>query len=109
MVRLIFGDFERYWNEAKPQTEALPYWSRPERELMSINHTMTRGEALDRFRKYNAMTEVELGGRRYYVTELTAGMSPVYREEIYLSPDRVLYRVADGHLRLHILSMEETK
>lgn len=109
MVRLIFGDFERYWNEAKPQTEALPYWGRPERELMSIYHTMTRGEALDRFRKYNAMTEVDLGGRKYYVIGLTAGLSPVYREEIYLSPDRVLYRVADGHLRLHILSREEKR
>lgn len=108
MVRLIFGDIEKYWNGAKPQTGKYPYWNRPQRELMRIDHNMTCGEANEIFRKYNSMTEVELGGRMYYVRTLTTGRSPVCRDEIYLSPDRVLYRAADGHLRLHILLREET-
>ncbi len=106
MVKIIFGDIEKYWGEARPQAEKLPYWNRPERELMSLSHGMSRAEAAGIFRKYNAMTEAVIGGRRYFVTGLSAGLSPVYRDEIYLSPNRVLYRVSDGHLRLHILPVE---
>lgn len=109
MVKQIFGDFEKYWSEAKSQTERLPYWNRPNRELMRLSHGLTREEALAIFRKYNAMTEVKLGEKIYYVTGLSCGVGKLYSEEIFLSPDRVLYGAADGHLRLHILSGEETR
>lgn len=109
MVREIFADFERYWSSASAQTEKLPYWKRPDESLMTLSHEMKTSEALEIFKKYNAMTQVKLGEKTYFVTDIGAGRERLYREEIYLSSERVLYRAADGHLRLHILSGEEKK
>lgn len=109
MVKEIFGDFRRYWNSATAQSEKLPYWNRPDNSLMTLSHDMKIKDALEIFKKYNAMTQVRLGEKTYYVTDICGGGEKLYRDEIYLSPERVLYRAADGHLRLHILSGEETK
>ena len=52
------------------------------------------------------MTQVQLDERWFYVTDITGGTGPLYRAVQYLSPTRVLYRVRDGHLRLHVHPME---
>lgn len=67
---------------------------------------MSRTEALAIFRKYNSMTQVELGGAWFYVTAIGTGTAPLACEVQRLSPTRALYRVRDGHLRLHIHPME---
>ena len=67
---------------------------------------MSRAEALAIFRKYNSMTQVELGGAWFYVTAVEAGTAPLPCGVQRLSTTRALYRVRDGHLRLHIHPME---
>lgn len=51
------------------------------------------------------MTQVELDGTWFYVTSVTASVEPLGCELRQLSPARALYRVKDGHLRLHIHQM----
>ena len=67
---------------------------------------MSRAEALAIFRKCNSMTQVELGGAWFYVTAIGTGTASLPCEVQRLSPTRALYRVMDGHLRLHIHPME---
>ena len=98
----VLGDLDTYWAAARPQTEKLPYWKRPADELLTLTHGMSQGEVLDVFRRYNAMTQVELDGRWFYVTAVMTGSGPLDREVRELSPSLVLYRVRDGHVRLHI-------
>ncbi len=52
------------------------------------------------------MTQVELGGAWFYVTAIGTGTASLACEVQRLSPTRALYRVMDGHLRLHIHPME---
>ncbi len=106
MVEEIMEHFDDRWAAGVPQTERCPYWKRPAAELLTLRHDMSRDEALAVFRKYNSMTQVELGGSWFYVTDVTGGTGPLYREVQYLSPTRALYRVRDGHLRLHVHPME---
>ena len=109
MIKDIIENFDDRWEAAKPQENGHPYWKRPNAELLTLHHTMTRMDALEMFRKYNSMTQVELNGEWFYVTDLTAGGAPVDREVRFLSQYRLLYRVCDGHLRLHIYPTEERK
>ena len=67
---------------------------------------MSSGEALAVFRRFNAMTQVELNGAWFYVTAVAAGTAPLLADVRQLAPSRVLYRVRDGHLRLHIHPVE---
>ena len=106
MVEDVTEHLDARWAAGRPQTEKHPYWKRPADELLTLHHGMSREEALDVFRRYNSMTQVELDGAWFYVTDVTAGSGPLYREVQYLSPARVLYRVRDGHLRLHVHPME---
>ena len=94
------------WAAGRPQAEKQPYWKRPASALLTLHPEMSRAEALAIFRKYNSMTQVELGGAWFYVTAVEAGTAPLPCEVQRLSPTRALYRVRDGHLRLHIHPME---
>lgn len=94
------------WAAGRPQAEKQPYWKRPASELLTLHPEMSRAEALAIFRKYNSMTQVELGGAWFYVTAVEAGTAPLPYEVQRLSPTRALCRVRDGHLRLHIHPME---
>lgn len=109
MIEAIVKDMDRYWTSAQPQSEKLPYWKRPDAPLLTLQHEMTRQAALSMFRKYNSMTQLALDGRWFYVTALEAGTGPLQKEVRFLSPERLLFRVKDGHLRLHIHPMEEHK
>ena len=102
MARDIAEHLDDYWASGRPQTEKLPYWKRPADELLTLTHDMCRADALDMFRRYNSMTQVLLDGAWYYVTGLTAGATPLHSDVRRLAPDRLLYRVGDGHLRLHV-------
>ena len=106
MAEDIMEHFDDRWAAGRPQTEKCPYWKRPASELLTLHRDMSREEALTVFRKYNSMTQVKLDGRWFYVTDITGGTGPLYRAVQYLSPTRVLYRVRDGHLRLHVHPME---
>ena len=92
--------------DGQPQAEKRPYWKRPASALLTLRPEMSRAEALAIFRKYNSMTQVELGGVWFYVTAIGTGTAPLPCEVQRLSPTRALYRVMDGHLRLHIHPME---
>jgi methionyl-tRNA formyltransferase len=109
MLETIVGHMDRYWESAHPQSEIQPYWLRPDTALLTLEHEMTREEALSVFRNYNSMTQVWLDGEWYHVTALSAGTGPLIDETLFLSPVRLLYRVKDGHLRLHIHPMEVQK
>lgn len=109
MVEDLVDHLEERWAAGLPQTGKYPYWKRPADPLLTLSHAMRRSEALAMFRKYNAMTQVELGGAWYYVTAVMTGTGPLYRDVQYLSPTRVLYRAADGHLRLQLQPMEVRK
>lgn len=107
MIEEIGKDLERAWQAAQPQNEKLPYWKRPEPDQLTLHHEMNRETAQGVFRRYNSMTQVFLQGQWYYVTALSAGVSPLEEEARFLSPRHLLYRVRDGHLRLQIRPMEE--
>lgn len=106
MAEDLMAHLEERWAAGRPQTERYPYWKRPASPLLTLCHTMHRSEALAVFRKYNAMTQVELDGVWYYVTAIMTGVEPLHRDVQYLSPTRVLYRTADGHLRLQLRPMK---
>lgn len=106
MTEKIFDDLDGALGRAKPQTEKLPYWKRPSDELLTVGHEMTVKEALEVFRKFNGMTQVKLGEKMYYIGGMSGGTAPIGADERFISDDRLLYRVADGHLRLHIIPTE---
>ena len=103
MTEEVLEDIDGAWERAVPQSERLPYWKRPAGEKMTLDHVLTRDEAREVFRRYNALTQVELGGEWHFVTALLSGAAPLMEEELQLAPDRWLYRVADGHLRLNVI------
>lgn len=103
MTEEVLEDLDGAWARALPQTQRLPYWRRPALEKMTLEHSLTRAGAGDMFRRYNALTQVELGGEWYFVTALLSGPAPLGEEERRLAPERWLYRVADGHLRLNVI------
>lgn len=106
MIEEIAAHMDEYWMSAMPQRERKPYWKRPDSSLLTLRHDMKREEALSVFRKYNSMTQVFLNGEWFYVTALACGTGPLQEDTRFLSPVRLLYRVKDGHLRLHIHPME---
>lgn len=106
MIEEIAAHMDEYWTSAMPQRESKPYWKRPDPSLLTLHHEMNREDALSVFRKYNSMTQVFLNGEWFYVTALASGTGPLQEETRFLSPMRLLYRVKDGHLRLHIHPME---
>ena len=106
MTEEVVGHLDSCWAAAQPQREKLPYWRRPESRLLTLHHDMSSGEALAVFRRFNAMTQVELNGAWFYVTAVAAGTAPLLADVRQLAPSRVLYRVRDGHLRLHIHPVE---
>ena len=109
MLEKIMTDFEAHWANAMPQIRQLPYWYRPDDALLTLTHDMSRAEALSVFRKYNSMTQLLVSDRWYYVTDMAAGTAFPESNERFLSEMRMLYRVRDGHLRLHIHPKEEGK
>ena len=104
MTEAVMADLDGYWNRAIPQKEKQPYWKRPDAALMTLTHEMTCKEALEIFRKYNRMTQVEENGNCVYVTGMSTGKGPLDTDSRLIAPFLLLYRVKDGHLRLHIYS-----
>lgn len=102
MTEKVLEDIDRSWRDAVPQAERLPYWRRPAEEKLTLDHGMTRAGAGEVFRRYNSLTQVRLGGEWYVVTALLSGPAALEGVERQLAPDRWLYRVSDGHLRLTV-------
>ena len=100
MLEELMEDLEGRWDRGKPQEQTLPYWQRPARELLTLEHGQTRAQAAEIFRRYNSLTQVKLGGEWYYVRALTSGCGPLREAEWRIDRDRWLLKVADGHLRL---------
>lgn len=109
MLENIIKNIDEYWESAQPQREKLPYWKRPDDSLLTLHHDMDRAEARNIFKKYNTMTQVQINGEWFQVTALVDGVGSFHEEVCFLSSERVLYRVKDGHLRLHTHSMEVHK
>ncbi|WMJ83979.1 formyltransferase family protein [Oscillospiraceae bacterium LTW-04] len=105
MVKEVMEDFEWSWQNAKPQPKTLSYWYRPQPEDMTIRHEMTVEEAQVVYRKFNKMTMVDISGQRYFVDSFAMGnfyLGTDDQDVIYVRHDRVLYGVADGHVRLDL-------
>ena len=109
MVENVVDRLDACWSNAAPQTQRLPYWRRPDDALLTLTHAMSRAEAFTVFRKYNSMTQLYISEKWYYVTDMAAGVAPTDTNERFLSDSRLIYRVRDGHLRLHIHPKEEEK
>lgn len=106
MIEYICNNFEKVWDEAIPQSQEQIYWKRPDTELLILHHEMCRAEALSLFRKFNSLAQVNINGEWYHITALADGEAPLSKDFERLGEDRILYRIADGHLRLHIHPME---
>lgn len=102
LLEEIMGNLEAAWERAVPQTWKKPYWRRPENSLLTLRHDLTRAQAKDMFRRYNSMTQVLAENVWYYVTSLEDGSASMAEEIRMLDAGRMLYRLADGHLRLHV-------
>ena len=96
----VIANIDVYWAEARPQTEVMPCWKRPDDSLLTLRHDMSRREALNVYRSYNSMTQLETDGVWYYTVCMTAGAAPIDRAVLWLSDKLLLYRVSDGHLRI---------
>ena len=106
MTEELFRDFDACWAAAIPQRERLPYWKRPAAKALTIDHAMSREEAVAVFRRFNSMTQVLLDGRWHFVSAMSAGPTPLSEPQQQLAEDRWLYGVTDGHLRLSVHPME---
>ncbi|MDR1508409.1 MAG: hypothetical protein LBS53_02080 [Synergistaceae bacterium] len=107
MTLEVMSDFDRYWHEARPQTETLPYWKRPEGGVMTLRHDMTTAEAKSVYRKYNNLTGVVVNGLLFNVNDFAAGLYKIGTGDediIFVRESKILYGVADGHLRLCVSS-----
>lgn len=100
MLEEVMDDLEEAWAKGRPQGETQPYWRRPDSALLTVEHSQTRAQAVEMFRRYNSLTQVQLEGTWYYVRALTPGSAPLEKEAWNIDGDRWLYRVLDGHLRL---------
>ena len=107
MLEEVLGDFEGAWRRAWGQTDRLPSWRRPAPGLLTLDHGQTAAKALDMFRRYNSLCQVNLRGRWHYVTALEPGTAPLPAPECRLAANRWLYGIADGHLRLHVQPIQE--
>lgn len=107
MLEEILEDLDGAWEKGSPQGAPQPYWWRPDEDLMTLDHGQTRAQALERFRRFNSMTQVRLGGGWYYVRGLNTGVGPLGVEEWKIERERWLYRVSDGHLRLSVVPCHE--
>ena len=107
MTIKLMSDFDRFWNEAKPQEGKLPYWKRPSQDKMNLVHEMNISESLEMFRKYNKMVEASIDGKRYYVVSMSASEVEIDNDCKMLGHDYCLYKVCDGHLRLTLLEVKD--
>ncbi|GHU42496.1 hypothetical protein FACS1894111_06540 [Clostridia bacterium] len=105
MLQLLMSDFEVYWQSAFPQGATRPYCKRFGQEKMVVSHELTCGEAQAIYRVHNQETRVQIGGIWRYVAGMTASSVSIGREHAdirFIREDRILYPLADGHLRLFL-------
>ena len=100
MTKQLMENFDLVWSGGRPMDHIPPAWKRPETEIMRLSHTMTVGEGLELFRRYNTMTEVETEGQRRFVRAMMPGTAMLPEPVIVTGEDSCLYAMADGHLRL---------
>lgn len=99
----IFSDFENCWKCGVPQKEIMPYWKRPDIEVLTLYHNMTLEQARETYRRFNKMTVVEINGQLFYVDGFSTGNADINdRKVVFVRDNRVLYSVTGGHLRLDI-------
>ncbi|MEM1483420.1 formyltransferase family protein [Oscillospiraceae bacterium PP1C4] len=105
MLAEIMTDFEGFWKNAKVQTTTLPYWKRPTVEEMLITHDMTVSIAMERYRCFNKMSMVTIDAMPHYIHSLMPGNVPIGNTDkdiIIINDRRVLFGLADGHIRIDI-------
>lgn len=108
MLEQLVENLDFYWERARVQPPASGcFWKRPAAPRLTLCHTMTRAQAQDCFARYNQLTQVQAGGKWYYVRSLQPGAEPLETDEFFIRSDSLLYRVADGHLRLILLEKGE--
>lgn len=107
MTEKLFEDFEGKWKHMKRQGNIRPYWKRPKEEELLISHEMTRLEAEYIFKCYNKMSKVKIGKQLYYVSFLTTKATLVLNDIQWLSKNRVLFKLADGHMRIEIQAVSK--
>ena len=109
MTKRLLSDFEGVWRAARPQERLGERWAKPAEAGRLVGHGMTVAEALATHRRFNQMTLVQLGGRLGHAVTLEPGRAALPEPEIEISPGRFLYGLADGHLRLTVLTREDDK
>ena len=93
-----------------PEGEASLLEPSPRKEALALNHGMTVEEARGVYRCFNKMTTVCIDGRSCYVDGFAAGSVLLGQDDshnLFVRENRVLYGVADGHLRLDLVPVWE--
>ncbi len=103
MTEEVCRDFEAAWQNARPQGESREYWKRPISGHLTLTHQLSRGKAMEMFRRYNSLTQVRLSGRVYYVQAMNTGTASLPVPEWPLREHFWLYALRDGHVRLAVL------
>lgn len=103
MTRCLVRDFESYWAAAREQIPPFSHWKKPEAAQRTISHCMTNEAILDRVRRYNQMTLVELEGKLRFLTAVQPGCAALASDVVPVSENRYLYRTKNGHVRLQVL------
>lgn len=109
MTRRLFADFDGHWNAAREQDRCLPQEGKPPESVRLLDHGMRVAEALARHRRFNQMTLVQLGGRLCHVVTIEPGRAELPEPTVEIAPERFLFGLVDGHLRLTVLPQEKDK
>ncbi len=102
MIREFVADPDRLWKAAVPQRERRPFWYLPPREERIITHDLTVAEARRRFRIFNRMLRMEIGGEEYNPEFFETGAA-VVGPRVILAEDVVIFGLKDGHVRTRLL------
>ncbi|MBR6329049.1 MAG: hypothetical protein IKR68_05315 [Lachnospiraceae bacterium] len=95
-------DPETAWQGAKPQRERLPMWRVERYDEARLSHELTVDEASCRYRIYNRMMRVKCAGSVWFIVSAEFGNAKPEYDEVMIG-DRLIYRLADGHVRLALV------
>ena len=107
MLVWIMNDFTLAWQKALPQNGRQPQWKRPDPVLLTLTHEHSVDQALDMFRRFNRMMQVQIDGVWYYVTSLMKGKALMQVDVCQVQNEMYLYRLVNGHVRLSVSSIDD--
>lgn len=102
LVLEFLADPDRLWRNAYPQKELRPIWYLPPKEERIITHDLTVKEAKRRFRIFNRMVRLQIGGEEFNPEFFETGAA-VFGPRVIYAQDVVIYGLRDGHIRTRLL------